>query len=210
VSVDGGRRIGPGAPFASGPFASRRSSSLAVVVLTATLLSGCAELLPRTRSEEASPFATFEEARAAIEHVQPHRTSLQEMKSLGLDPRASTNVREVPYPQLVAQLAESPSLVLSELDPGIQECIAARQSCRAYQFHFSRIVRDRSGSFVLDFFNFARTTRTSGWRFEAVVLVRDDGVVLFRNHAGEPRIDVTEHVRNPLGPLQSVDVLRRW
>jgi hypothetical protein len=180
----------------------------AAAAFLVAMLSGCAQLLPQARSEESSPFATFEDARSAIERVEPHRTTLQEMKTLGLDPQASTNVREVPYPQLVSQLVESSSLALAELDVGIRECIDARQRCRAYQFRFSRILRDRSGSFLLDFLNFDRTTRTSGWRFEAVVLVRDDGVILFRNHAGEPRIDTIERVRNPLGPLQSVDVLR--
>jgi len=178
--------------------------------LVATMLVGCGQLLPSVRSEEPSPFATFDDARRAIEQVEPNRTRLEEMKALGLDPKASANVREVPYPQLVAQLVESSALALSELDPGIRECIAARQRCRAYQFHFSRIVRDRTGSFMLDFLNFDRTTRTSGWRFEAIVLVRDDDVVLFRNHAGEPRIDTTDRVRNPLGPMQSIDILRIW
>lgn len=173
------------------------------------LLSACAQFLPYSRSEEPSPFATFEAARTAIERIEPHRTTLEEMKALGLDPQASSNVREIPYPQLVAQLVESPSLALTELDPGIRECIAVRQRCRAYQFHFSRVVRERTGDFLLDFLNFDRTTRTSGWRFEAVVLMRDDDVVLFRNHAGEPRIDTSERVRNPLGPLQNLDGLLR-
>lgn len=187
------------------------SSSVAKPAMGVVLavLSGCAQFLPTSRAEEASPFATFEAAASAIEQVEPQRTSLQEMKTLGLDPQASSNVREIPYPQLVAQLVESSSLALSELDPGIRECIAVRQRCRAYQFRFSRVARERTGNALLDFFNFDRTTRTSGWRFEGVVLIRDGEVILFRNHGGEPRIDSVERVRNPLGPFQNLDSLLR-
>jgi hypothetical protein len=35
------------------------------------------------------------------------------------------------------------------------------------------------------------------------VLVRDDNLVLFSNHSGEPNIEKTDVRRNPLGPLQS-------
>lgn len=123
------------------PALPMRAAPAGAVILA--LLSGCAHLLPETRSEEPSPFAIFEDARAAIERIEPHRTSVQEMKALGLDSQASSNVREVPYPQLVGQLVESPSLALSDLDPGIRECIAARQRCRAYRFRFSRVMRER-------------------------------------------------------------------
>jgi len=198
-----------GAALTRRPTAVRTWCAVASVAMVA-LLCGCAELLPRSHTEEPSPFASFEDARAAIEKVQPHRTSLEEMKALGLDPQASTNVREIPYPQLITLLVDSPSVAAADLDPGIGECIAARQACRAYQFHFSRVERDRYGNFLLDLLNFDRRTRTSGWRFQAIVLMRDDGVILFRNHAGEPRVDTNERTRNPLGPLQGVDVTRFW
>lgn len=178
----------------------RRLGMLAIVAL-----SGCASLLPHGRSEDVSPFATFEAARDALGRIEPYRTTVVGLKELGFDTQASTNVREIAYPQLIAHLVESPYQPLAELDSGIRECIAARQHCRAYEFRFSRIKRERRGDFFLDFLNFRRITHTSGWRFEGVVLVRDDGIVLFRNYAGEPRIESTEEQRNPLGPLQSLE-----
>jgi len=62
-------------------------------------------------------------------------------------------------------------------------------------------VRQRDGNFWADFFNFRRHTTVAGWHFQSLVVVRD-GVVLFRNYGGEPRIARTEVRRNPLGPLQ--------
>ena len=194
--------VSPAAPPAP-PGLARHWHRLAMLVLVA--LTGCASLLPHGGSEDVSPFATFEAAREALDRVEPYRTNVEGMKALGFDPKASTNVREIPYPQLIARLVETPYLPLAELDSGIRECIAARQRCQAYEFRFSRIQRERRGDFLLDFLNFRRITHTSGWRFEGVVLVRDDGMVLFRNHAGEPRIESTEEQRNPLGPLQSLE-----
>ena len=49
---------------------------------------------------------------------------------------------------------------------------------------------------------YKRCMLTHGWRFEGVMLVRD-GVVLFRNHGGQPNIELVEDRRNPLGPLQN-------
>ena len=54
---------------------------------------------------------------------------------------------------------------------------------------------------MLDFLNFRRETRMTGWRFEGLLAVRD-GVVLFRSHGGDPRSDRVERQVNPLGPLQ--------
>ena len=185
--------------------------ALIVLLLPVVLadLTGCTALLPRGRSEQASRFATFEAARQALDDVQPYRTTAEAMKTLGFDIDSSANVRQIPYPQLVGVLVENPYLPIAELDDGIRDCIAMRQGCRAYQFHFSRLVRQRRGNFLLDFMNFRRVTRTSGWRFEGIVLLNADGLVLFRNHAGEPNIDTTDESRNPLGPFQSLESVFR-
>ena len=42
----------------------------------------------------------------------------------------------------------------------------------------------------------------SGWTFNALVIMVDDGVV-FTVFGGQPRILEHEVIRNPLGPLQS-------
>jgi hypothetical protein len=168
-----------------------------------TLLTGCMALLPRTKTEDVSPFGGFEAARDALERVVPYRTTLDELKALGFDVLASGNVRQIPYPQWVGHLVPNPTLAIDELDVGIRDCIAAQQACRAYEFRLGAQVHERRGGFVADFLNFRRVTHTRGWRFEGVVLVRH-AVVLFRSHGGERKIDVVEERVNPLGPLQAV------
>jgi hypothetical protein len=174
-------------------------SMMACAVLTA----GCSTLLPRATSRSVSPFATFDSARESFERIVPYRTTLPELKQLGFDVYAHGSVQQVPYPQLVGQLVPNPVLTFDQLDGGIRDCIQARQECRAYVFRAGTEVHERRGPFIVDFLNFRRVTRTLGWRFEGLVLVRD-GVVLFRNHGGEPLIDRVEERVNPLGPLQSL------
>jgi hypothetical protein len=45
--------------------------------------------------------------------------------------------------------------------------------------------------------------KTLGFDTQASTNVRDEQLVLFRNHSGEPNIEKNEVRRNPLGPLQS-------
>jgi len=165
------------------------------------LLTACSSLLPRGSTEVQSGFGSFEEARDAIERVKPYQTTTDQLKDLGFDVRATANVRQIPYPEVVSRLAPNPSVPLDMLDAGIRDCIESRQACRAYEFSFGRQVSRREGSFWADFLNFRRRTEISGWRFQGMVVVRD-GVVLFRNYGGEPQIKQTERQSNPLGPLQ--------
>lgn len=174
-----------------------------IVAVSVLCLCSCTSLLPKGQSEDLSPFSKYEDARNAFGKVMPYRTTLADLKTFGFDAQSSTNVREIAYPQFMSLVAESPYLPMEQLDVGIRDCITAGSRCRAYVFQFGHQSRNRTGGFWLDFFNFKRVTQTSGWRFQGVVLVRDDNLVLFRNHSGEPNIEKTEVRRNPLGPLQS-------
>lgn len=171
-------------------------------VVVALLLGGCAQMLPRANTEVSAGFDTFEAAAAAFEQIVSRRTTVDEMKALGFDIHASANRTLIPYPQLTARLSPDPGVPFETLDSGIRECILAHQACEAYEFHLSREVTHREGSFFLDFLNFRRNVRVQSWRFDGLVAVRD-GVVLFRSYGGEPSNDRVDRQVNPLGPLQS-------
>jgi hypothetical protein len=179
-----------------------RRGAIVVASALALLLMGCSHLLPAGSVAVGASFPSFEAAQRAFERIVPYRTSVEELVSLGFDPAGSLNVTLIPYPDLVGRLAPNASVAFSELDPGIRDCILARMACRAYEFRIAHEARRRTGSFMLDFLNFRRTTVVTGWRFEGMVAVRD-GVVLFRTFGGAPSADRTEQQVNPLGPLQS-------
>jgi hypothetical protein len=178
------------------------SRRFAVCVMSAVGLAGCKAMLPKTSADPRIGFDSFEQAEQALDRVMPYKTTLQDLETLGFKVRESPNVVRIGYPDSIARLAPNSAVPLETLDPGIRECIAARDACSLYEFHFGRRESRRVGNFLLDFFNFHRRTVTTGWSFTALVAVKLDRVV-FASHSGEARIDHVEERRNPLGPLQS-------
>lgn len=176
---------------------SARWALLAVVLG----LSACSSLLPRGDSNIASPFESYAQAQAAADKIVPFQTRTADLASMGFDYSDGRNVVRIPYPDLLARLAPYPGVPMDALDPGIRQCIHARNECRAYAFHFERKQRKRTGTFWYDFFNIRRITHVTGWSFDALIVVTD-GTVLFRNFGGQAQIDQTERSVNPLGPLQ--------
>jgi hypothetical protein len=174
----------------------------ALCVLSAAGLAGCSSMLPKTLSDARIGFDSFEQAEKALGRVVPYQTTLQELEALGFKVGESPNVVHIGYPDSIARLAPNSAVPLDTLDPGIRECIRSRMACLLYEFHFGRRDQRRVGNFLADFFNFKRRTVVTGWRFTALVAVKN-GKVLFASHGGEAHIDHVEERRNPLGPLQS-------
>jgi hypothetical protein len=174
---------------------------LILSVLTATALGACTSLLPKASSDAGTGFASFEEARVAAERIVPLQTRIQALGGLGFDIEQGQNVTLIPYPEIVVRLTPHPGVPINLLDAGIRQCIDIQMACRGYVLRFEREDRKREGGFWLDFFNVDRTTRLTGWRFEALIVVSGE-VVLFRNFSGQARIERVEKQRNPLGPFQ--------
>lgn len=172
-----------------------------VAALATAMLAGCAQLLPHGRTEQPSPFDSFESAARAFDRIVSHRTTVEDLKTLGFDLQTSTNLTLVAYPQLTARLSPDPGVPFETLDAGIRECILAHQACQVYEVRFGHETTRHEGGFLLDFLNFRRDVRVVGWRFNGLIAVRD-GVVLFASYGGEPRNARVEHQVNPLGPLQ--------
>ena len=178
-----------------------RASNVVTCSVLPLMLAACADLLPRSQSQQPSGFESYEAAASALEQAVPYKATVAELKALGFDINASANVTQIPYPQLIARLAPNSSIPLEALDPGLRDCMLARQECKVYEFRLAREDRRRNGNFWLDFLNFRRSTLIVGWRFEGLLVVRN-GTLLFRSHGGEPRIARTEVEVRPLGPFQ--------
>lgn len=166
------------------------------------MLGGCASLLPKGSTDTPIGFKSYEEGMAAVRQVKPSETHTADLKALGFDPADGRNVTLIPYPDIVGRLAPHPGVPFDKLDAGIRQCIEAQSHCRGYLFRFERQDRNREGSFWMDFLNIRRTTKITGWWFEALIVVSED-TVLFRNFAGQAHTDKVERQNNPLGPFQS-------
>jgi hypothetical protein len=178
-------------------------SARLLAAFASAALAACAHLLPAASVDARADFGSFADARQALEKIEPYKTRFGELAGLGFDVAAPRNVTLLNYPDLARRLAPEAVVALDALDPGIRDCILARARCVVYGFRFKHEQRERTGGFLGDFFNFERTSRVTGWTFDAVIAVRDDTVV-FRGFNGEPENVRVEHQRNPLGPLQSI------
>lgn len=178
-----------------------RRYTLMLLAAILVLLAGCRALLPSSKEDIESPWSEFEQVKAAYDKIIPGKTGSAALKDLGFDIVASPNMQILNYIDVAATVQTIP---LAELDSGLQECLRARNDCRAYVFEPRRARSKRVGNFWLDLFNFRRTSDATGWRFKALLVMVDDNVT-YKLWSGSPRIEAHKDERNPLGPLQSAD-----
>ena len=167
------------------------------------LLAACAGLLPKGESENKTPWSSFDEARATYERIKPFDTRVEDLKAIGLDPYRDANIAILNYADLLRRLVGNSNVPFEVLDPPLRGCLAEGEQCLAYEIDVKHIERKREGNFWLDFLTFRRTTNVSGWRFNALIVMKDD-LVVYKLWGGQPTIKETEKDTRPLGPLQSL------
>jgi len=181
------------------PTAAKR---IPIVVLVAGL-AACGTLLPRSEAVTDSPWQSFEDAQRAFDQIVPHKTTVADLKRLKLDPASNPNITILNYSDVLRRFIPSPSVDASSLDAGVQECVRAATRCQGYEVNHRVLKRNRYGNFWADIFNFRRKVDVVGWRFNAVLLIKDS-VVVYKLTGGQPVIHEHEDSNNPLGPLQGV------
>lgn len=176
------------------------STGRAALALAAAALAGCAQLLPKAHNEVASPWRTFDDAKATIERIVPHATTAADLRALGLDP-SSANVQLLSYSDIALRFPVGGAIEPDRLDEGLRECLEAGRSCVGYAIAARDIRRERVGNYWQDAFGFKRIVDVTGWTFNALVLLVDDRVV-YTLYGGQPNVREQEVSRQPLGPLQ--------
>lgn len=179
---------------------SKRCLSFVFISGAWVFLQGCASLLP-TSTTNAAQFKSFNEARLTIESLVPYQSDLTTLAPLGIDPIQQPNTLILTHSDIAKRVINGNLQNRDDLDKGIQDCLKAGDACRGWEIKASRITWTRTGSFFMDFVNLKRTTETSGWRFNATILMVN-GVVVHRTWGGQPAIQELEIRKNPLGPLQ--------
>lgn len=195
-------------PAAADPYPVDKSSPKrepqvrTALILAVAALSACSSLLPRAQSLTYAPWTSFEQAQHTFDGIVPHETTLQQLRDMQLDPKANPNITILNYSDILRRFLPSPSINAHDLDPGVQECIAAKSGCEGYEINQQTMKRKRYGSFLADLLNFRRKTDISGFRFNGVLLIKDR-VVIYKLTGGQPAIHEFEESVNPLGPFQS-------
>ena len=182
------------------PRRSRSCSAGIALAVAAGLAAGCAELLPKAQAEINSPWASFEEARAAIERIEPGRTTAAELRAIGIDPYQTPNVQLLTYSDIALRFPVNAAP--DRLDQGLRQCLEAGKACTGYFLSVKDVRRDRVGGFWKDTLGFKRTVEVSGWSFNALVLMVNERVV-YTLYGGQPKLLEHEVTRQPLGPVQN-------
>jgi hypothetical protein len=174
-------------------------AAAAAAILT---LTSCQSLLPDARDDTLVVWKSFDEAREAIERIEPFKTSRAELAAQGIDPIHNPSVTLLAYPDIVQRFSAGAAAQPEQLDPGVLRCLTSGKTCTGYTLTVRRIKRERTGNFWLDSFNFRREVTSTGWTFNATILFVDD-LAVFAVYGGQPAMNERQVTRNPLGPLQA-------
>src|SRR5918912_422682 len=118
-------------------------------------------------------------------------------------PAANANIAILNYADVMRRFMLNQSFSINDLDTGVRECVLAKIGCRGFEITQSQVHRQRMGNVVLDVLGFQRETHTEGWRFNGLILIKDD-VVVYKLTGGQPVIQQKEENQNPLGPVQAI------
>lgn len=166
-------------------------------------LGGCAseKYLPSSKETLRSRWHSYEEIKAAFDKIQPYRTDTAQLKKLGFAPEVTPNVQVLNYLDIIQRFLPNQSISLKDLDGGLQDCLATRIHCQAYEIRVQHTDSERYGNVFMDLFNFHRRTNITGWEFRGLVVLKDN-LAVYKLSGGKPNIHEFRDSRNPLGPLQ--------
>lgn len=171
--------------------------------LLALFMTGCTALLPRSNTTVDSPWKSYQDAQKTFDSIVVRQSTIEDLKKMKLDPASNPNITILNYSDVIRRFMPSASIGSHDLDAGVEECIKAKSACRGYEVDQKSMRRERYGNFWVDFLNFSRKIDVVGWRFNGIVLIKDD-VVIYKLTGGQPAIHEMEENQQPLGPLQGI------
>jgi len=172
--------------------------------LAMLLAAGCASMHTSGRSTAKSPWPDFAAAKAAFDSIQPGRTTITELRTLGFDPYANPNVRILNYLDIQNRFLPNQSVTWASLPPPVRQSLEAKEQSVAYELDLTVVHTQRYGNLFLDMFAFNRKTHETGWNFKALVLLNHEKV-LYKLWSGQPNVDRFEQKKKPLGPFQEIN-----
>jgi hypothetical protein len=172
-------------------------------LLVSCLVAGCSSLLPKSKEVTASPWQTYQDAQETFDKIIPGQTTIADLRMMSLDPSANANIAILNYADVMRKFMLNQSFSINDLDDGVRQCVLAKIVCRGFEITQSSVQKQRMGNVALDVLGFHRETHTAGWRFNGLILLKDD-VVVYKLTGGQPVIQQTEENQNPLGPVQAI------
>src|SRR4029079_18154706 len=140
----------------------------------AGLLAGCSGMLPRQKEVTASPWPTYQAAQETFDKIVPGQTTIADLRNMALDPAENPNIAILNYADVMRKFMLNQSFSVQDLDQGVRDCVTAKVACRGFEINQSQVHRQRMGNVVLDVLGFQRETHTAGWRFNGLILLKDE------------------------------------
>ena len=94
-----------------------------------SLVTACSSLLPVASDTTRVPWARFDDARLAIEQLEPDISRRSELMADGFDPYHNPAVTILSWPDLLQRFANINATRGNELDHGLQRCLVAGKRC---------------------------------------------------------------------------------
>jgi hypothetical protein len=184
---------------------ARRYARVVASLLVTLVLVGCGGLglLPRKADIKNTNFRSYAAVQTAYQTIAPGATRVTDLGQMGFDAAESPNVEVISYLGVIERFMPRDSIKFDQLDPAVQGCIESRESCSAYIFKPERIHEERTGNWFLDILGFERETVSYGWSAEVMLLVQN-GRVVYKVMDGKPRINNYHDDVQPLGPFQDL------
>jgi hypothetical protein len=175
------------------------------VMIIISIMTGCSNLLPTVEQATVSPWNSYEEAQQSFDKIILGKTTSEELKGLGFDPFTNPNIKLLNYLEVTRIFIPNESIRLADLHSDIRICLKAKIACQGYEISPRALNIERYGNVALDVLNFRRKTRTTGWKFQGLIILNKD-LVVYKLKGGQPNILELEDNENPLGPLQNIQV----
>jgi hypothetical protein len=184
---------------------ARRYARVVASLLVTLVLVGCGGLglLPRKADIKNTNFRSYAAVQVAYQTISAGSTRVSDLGQIGFDAAQSPNVEVLSYLGVIERFMPRDSIKFDQLDPAVKSCIEAREGCSAYIFKPERIHEERTGNWFLDVLGFERETVSYGWSAEVLLLVQD-GRIVYKVMDGKPRINNYHDDVEPLGPFQDL------
>jgi hypothetical protein len=162
-------------------------------------------MLPSSREVTASGsgWQKYADAEKTFQSIVPGKTTAAELKALKLDPATNPSVARLQSWQVRDRFIPNTLVTLDDLDEGVRDCIQAREACKAYEVNYLSTQTTRIGNAALDVLKLQRKTQTAGFRFNGLILVKND-LVVYTLTSGQPSIRQVQENQDYLGPVQAL------
>ena len=172
-------------------------------VLLALVLSGCGGVLPHDSEITSVKFDSYGQVMTAYDRIDPGKTRMKDLTGTGFDPVATPNIEVLSQMDIAQRFLPADGITLANLPPAVRSCLEAQYRCTGYVYRLQQMHKQRDGGVVPDLLGIERDSVNTGWAAE-IVLIVDDGSVVYKTMSGSPHLEERNDRSQPLGPLQNV------